>query len=197
MQKLSLEEVTSLLGISETSILNHIKKARLNSSTIKNKGATIHVFDFSDIKDFASEFLDMKVSEPESSNTIFIDDIDEIPKKTSTRKSSRKKKVTSVDNESSILENVINDLKGDYNNIIKEFTEYKEQAAFQIGSLKNQVENNQKLLSSGRKEVEEKEMMIRKLKMKLKETQGNLAEEKKVLDEMSLLERIFKIKRRG
>ena len=198
MQKLSLEEVTSLLGISEPSILNHIQKNRLHSSTIKSKGATIHVFDFADIKDFANEFLDIEVSEPESrENTIFMNDVDEfIGKEKMPKNSNRKKKVTSNDGESSVLKDIINDLKSDYNNMIKELTEYKEQAAFQIGQLKSQVENNQKMLTSGRKDLEEKELFIRKLKMKLKETQKDLEDEKNVLDQMSLIERLFKIKRK-
>ena len=177
MSKLSLEEVANLLGISSNSIINHVEKGRLESSKINNKGEDILVFEFGHVKNFAHEFLDIVLEAPE-----------ETQKDTDVKKGDV--------GESHVLQTLITELKSDYNNIIKQFTEYKEQAAFQIGQLKGQMESNQKMLDSGRKEVEEKELMIRKLKLKLKETQYNLEEEKKMLDEMSLFERIFKIKKK-
>jgi len=181
MANLSLEEVTSLLGVSEKSILNHIDKKRLNSSTIKSKGDTIHVFQFSNVKDFASEFLDITLSEPELEEVV--------EEKKSSKKGEKKGE------ESNILKSIISDLKEDYTGMVKQLTEYKEQAAFQIGQLKNQVENNQKMLTSGRKEAEERDLMIRKLKMKLKEKNDALEKEKTMLDNMNLFQRVFKIKK--
>lgn len=184
MQKLSLEEVSALLGISNNSILNHITKDRLSSDIIKIKGEDVYVFDFAKVKEFASEFLDITLSEPEQKKEVI---------KTKTKKTKSKNE----DNDSAnVFENIIHDLKGDYNDIIKQFTDYKEQAAFQIGQLKGQMESNQKMLDSGRKEVEERDMLIRKLKMKIKESQKALQDEKEALEKMTFVERIFKIRRK-
>ncbi len=203
MQKLSLDEVTALLGIPTESIFNHIKKKRLPASVMKNKGEGIYVFEFDDVKEFATEYLGIELSEPEGvikmSGMFFEDEYEEkTQNKEEQKRSEPSKKASprvSSDEGAEVLKELIQELKGDYNDAMKQLTEYKEQAAFQIGQLKSQLENSQKMLTSGQKEMEEKEGMIRKLKLKLKDMQDELEGEKKVLDRMSLMQRIFKIKR--
>jgi len=209
MKKLSLEEVTSLLGVSTDSVLNHIKKKRLIADAITNKGEKIYVFEFEDIRDFASEFLDMELNledltKPRSdNNTQSIPEVmnsmnfesnheDDVPE---TKSHKKPKPHNDEDNGTEALRELLQEMKDDYTKVIEKFSNYKEQAAFQIGQLKSQLENSQKMLTSGRQEAEEKEELIRKLKTKLKTTSQELEEEKTMLDKMSLIERMFKIKK--
>ncbi len=203
IQKLSIDEVTSLLGISTDSVLNHIKKKRLTAATMQNKDETIYVFEFGEIQDFASEYLDIELSEPEGnikmSGMFFEEDHKEEvkPKK----KSNKSKSKNSEENKdetgtTNVFNGIINRLKDDYDGVVKQLTDYKEQAAFQIGQLKSKVESTQTMLTSGKKDMETRDLMIRKLKKKLRETQEELVEEKEAFDNMTLFERVFGIKKK-
>jgi len=208
MKKLGLEEVTSLLGVSTDSVLNHIKKKRLLADSIKSKGEKIYVFEFEDIQDFASEFLDVELSLEDITKSVKMkgNSIPEVVESmsfeedivdTSEKKKTKKKVKSKIEDseEEDVLKALVKEMKDEYKEITEKFSNYKEQAAFQIGQLKNQLENSQKMLTSGRKEVEEKNTLVRKLKTKLKTTVKELEEEKVAIDSMNLLERVFKIKK--
>jgi hypothetical protein len=197
--KLNLDDVTSMLGVSTDSVLNHIKKKRLSADTMKHNGEKMYVFDFGQVKDFASEFLDIDLTEPNGvvkMTGMFFDEeyTEEISPETLKKK--KKTKVASKKNdESQMIADILKELKSENKHLFKQLSDYKEQAAFQIGQLKSQIESSQKMLTSGQKEMEEKQLMISKLKRKLKSMHQELETEKTAIDKMSLVERIFKIKR--
>ncbi len=199
MLKLNLDEVQSLLGLSTDSILNHIDKGTLTAGKLKNKGENIYVFEFTEVKDFAKEYLDMSVDLPEVNDTLFDDEDneeeeeeEEIVAQVKNKKKTTKKKA--VDSSSGVAK-ILANLQKSYESALKQMTDYKEQAAFRIGQLEGELSSQKNLLSSGQQELSEKELMIKRLKIELKKTRINLEQEKTSLDRMSLWDRILKKKK--
>lgn len=187
--KLNLDEVRSLLGLSTDSILNHVNKGTLSAGKVSNKGEDIYVFDFIEVKDFAKEYLDMSIDIPEKDE---VEDEIEEEKVVIDKKSKKTKSAKENDDDRSAVSKILSNLQQSYETVLKQMSEYKEQAAFRIGQLEGELSSQRKLLASGQQELAEKERLIKKLKIELKKTRTDLEEEKQLLNKLSLWQRIWK-----
>jgi len=183
--KLNIEEVCSLLGLSNDSIIKHIDKGTLTAGKLKNNDEEIFVFDFVEVKNFATEYLDMTIEMPENP------ELKEAEKKV---KKTQVKKKENTKEENKQVSSLLDKLHTGYTAVLKQLADYKEQAAFKIGQLEGELSSQRKLLSDGQHEIVEKDKMIRKLKIELKKTRVDLNKEKNMLDKMSLWQRIWKKK---
>lgn len=176
--KLNLDEVRSLLGLSTDSILNHIEKGTLTAGKVKGKDEEIYVFEFTEVKDFAKEYLDMEVSTPQTKKQ---------------RKEKEYEFNTDEDQptEAKGIASIFKSLQKSYEQVLNQMSDYKEQAAFRIGQLEGELSSQKKLLSSGQQELAEKDKLIKRLKIELKKTREDLETEITTIERMSLWERIW------